>query len=141
MSTRNGFQSIFIPIVIPPTNSNVAIVFNNLTTIPRGVYIVSFSYSIDPIAVGGNVANIYWTMNQIGLGGTLPPVSILELHDSAASRPDINANGSMTNIVNIPNDNTQIYLSISAATSGGQFQTPTVGSDANYTKVSFVRIA
>lgn len=141
MSLRTGLSTFFIPIVIPPTISNGVVLFNNLTTIDRGIYIVSFAYSIDPIDVGANVDNVYWTISQSGLNGTLPSESILELHDSAASRPNINANGSQTNIVNIPNDNTLISLSISADTSSGQFQTPTTAFDDNYTKLSFVRIA
>lgn len=141
MSQKSGLQPIFVPIVIPPTNTNTAALFNNLTRIDAGVYIAAFSYSIDPVAVGGNVANVFFTMTASGLSGTLPSVSILTLLDSAASRPDINNSGSISNIVNIPNDNTLITLSLTAITSTGQYKTPTSGIDLNYTKVSFVKIA
>jgi hypothetical protein len=141
MSTRSGFPRIFIPIVIPPTNSSTAISFNNFTSIPAGIYIVSFSYCIDPITVGANITAVYWTISASGLNGTLPLEHILQLHDSAGSRADINANGSIANIVVIPDDNTLISFSIAATTSAGQYQTSTSASDANYTKVSFVRIS
>jgi len=80
-------------------------------------------------------------MSASGLNGTLPSVHILQLHDSAGSRADINANSSIANIVVIPDDNTLISLSIAATTSAGQYQTSTSAADANYTKVSFIRIS
>lgn len=141
MSLISGLQPIFVPIVIPPTVDNTPVIFNNFVTIPRGVYIVSFSYSIKPLQVGANIVNIYWTMTQSGLGGTLPAVSILELHDSAAAQINADGNGSVTNIVNIPNDDTRISLSFAANTSAGDYQTSTTGSQAGFTKVSFVKIA
>lgn len=141
MSLVSGFQPIFVPIVIPPTVDNTAVVFANFITIPRGVYVVSFSYSITPLQVGANILNLYWTMTQSGLGGTLPSFSILELHDSAPAQANADANGSMTNIVNIPNDNTQISLSFAANTSAGNYQTSTIGTQVGFTKVSFLKVA
>jgi hypothetical protein len=141
MASKSGFQSTIIPLTIGATNSGAN--FTNgglpLTTLKPGRYLVILNMPIDPINVGANITGTTLLVTGAAVFGSAGAFGLCQLQVSAANAADINSRHSCSNIFDI-SVSTQIFITISATTSAGQWQSSTSFQDGACRSLSFIKL-
>jgi hypothetical protein len=141
MSLKSGFPSTIIPLTIGATNS--AANYTNgglpLVTLQPGRYLVILNIPIDPINVGANITGAQMLVTGGAVFGAAGAFGLCQLQVSAANGADINSRHSCSNIfdISVP---TQVFISVSATTSAGQWQSSTAFQDGPCRSLSFLKI-
>lgn len=141
MSTKSGFQSTIIPLTIPATNSGANYTNGGLplVTLQPGRYLVILNVPIDPINVGASITGSTMLVTGGALFGVAGAFGLAQMQVSAANAADINSRHSCSNIFDI-SVATQVFITISATTSAGQFQSSTAFQDGACRSLSFLKL-
>lgn len=144
MSTKSGFQSTIIPLVIGAQASGLAAPYTNgglsIGTLKAGRYLVIFNTSIDPINVGATITNTQMLLTGNAVFGAVGAFGIVQNQVTATvPTADANSRHSCSNIVDLPND-TPLFVSIAATTSVGQWQSSTSVQDLLCTRVCAIKL-
>ena len=141
MSLKTGFQSTIIPITIGATNSGANYTNGGvaLTTLQPGRYLVILNVPIDPINVGANISGTTLLVTGGALFGVAGAFGLCQNQVSAANAADVNSRHSCSNIFDI-SVATQVFITISATTSAGQWQTSTAFQDGACKSLSFLKL-
>ena len=141
MSLKSGFQSTVIPFVIGATNSGA--VYSNgglsIGTLKAGRYLAILCTALDPLNVGANITSTTMICTGVAVFGGAGAVGLAQLSVSAANAADINSRHSCSNIIDLAVD-TPIFITISAGTSAGQWQSSTSLQDSLCNRVSFIKL-
>ena len=143
MSTANGLQTTFVKYVIPSTGTGVA--YTNagapITIVDSGRYLVQFSYAILPITAGANITSVVYAISTVAVLGGVGAVGLIQHNQSAASVANAINKCSNMGVINIAADDTPIYISLTATTSAGNYQTAVSTLDAVASTLTFIKIA
>ena len=141
MSLKTGFQSTIIPLTIGAQNSGSSYTNGGLPilTLQPGRYLVILNMPIDPINVGANITGTQMLVTGGALFGVVGAFGLCQLQVSAANAADINSRHSCSNIFDI-SIATQVFISISATTSAGQWQSSTAFQDGLCRSLSFLKL-
>lgn len=141
MSTKSGFQSTIIPLTIGATNSG-ALYTNGglpLVTLQPGRYLVILNVPIDPINVGANMTSTTLLVTGGALFGVAGAFGLCQLQQSATAATDVISRHSCSNIFDI-SVATQVFITISATVSAGQWQSSTAFQDGACRSLSFLKL-
>lgn len=142
MATASGLQTTFVKYVIPSTVTGVA--YTNalapITIVDAGRYLVQFSYAIVPVTGGANITSVVYAISTVAVLGGVGSVGLLQHNQSAASIANATNKCSNMGVITIAANDTPIYISITAATSAGNYQTSVATLDANASTLSFIKI-
>lgn len=141
MASKSGLQSTIIPITIGATNSGASYTNGGLplTTLQPGRYLVILNMPIDPINVGASISSTTMLVTGAALFGSLGAFGVCQLQTSSSNAVDVISRHSCSNIFTI-SAATQVYISVSATTSVGQWQTSTLFQDGACRSLSFLKL-
>jgi hypothetical protein len=141
MSTKSGFQSTVIPLTIGAINSAASYTNGGLalTTLQPGRYLVILNMPIDAINVGASITGTQMLVTGGAVFGAVGAFGLCQMQVSAANAVDINSRHSCSNIFDI-SVATQVYISVSATTSAGQWQSSTAFQDGPCRSLSFLKL-
>jgi hypothetical protein len=141
MASKSGLPSTIIPLTIGATNSGANYTNGGLplTTLQPGRYLVILNMPIDPINVGANITGTQMLVTGAAVFGAVGAFGLCQLQVSAANAADINSRHSCSNIFTI-SAATQVFISISATTSAGQWQTSTAFQDGACRSLCFIKL-
>ena len=141
MSSKTGLPSTIIKFTIPATASNVA--FNNGTasigSIKAGRYLCVLSYSIDPINGGAQITAVNAFVTAFALIGGGTAVSLITQASQPSTPADVNSRMSVSSVITLSAD-ANIFLSIIATTSAGNYQSTAGLQDSQSNSLSFIQL-
>lgn len=141
MSIKSGFQSTIIPLTIGATASGANYTNGGLplVTLQPGRYLVILNVPIDPINVGANITGSTMLVTGGALFGVAGAFGLCQMQVSASNAADVNSRHSCSNIFDI-SVATQVFITISATVSAGQWQSSTAFQDGACRSLSFLKI-
>ncbi len=141
MSIKSGFPSTIIPLTIGATASGANYTNGGLplVTLQPGRYLVILNMPIDPINVGANITGSTMLVTGGALFGVAGAFGLCQMQVSAANAADVNSRHSCSNIFDI-SVATQVFITISATVSAGQWQSSTAFQDGACRSLSFLKI-
>lgn len=141
MSLKTGFPSQVIKFTIPATASNVA--FNNGTaqigSLKAGRYLCVLSYSLDPVTAGAQITAVNAFVTATALVGAPTAVSLLSQASQPSTVADVNSRISLCSVVTLSAD-APVFFSITATTSGGNYQSTAGVQDSQSNTISFIQL-
>ena len=143
MSTRSGLKTVLCKYTIPSTVGGVAYTNGGLalTTLDAGRYIVQFAYAVAPINAGATINGVSYAVTTGAVLGGGGAVGVIQHIVSAASAANAINKCSNCGVFTVLANNTPIFISLTATTSAGNYQSSAVALDASTgSQVSFVKI-
>ena len=142
MSSASGLPTTFVKYVIPSTATGIS--FTNslapITIVDAGRYLVQFSYAIVPLTGGSNITSVIYAISTVAVLGGVGSVGLIQHNQSAASIANATNKCSNMGVVTIAANDTPIYISLTATTSAGNYQSSVATLDANASTLSFIKI-
>lgn len=143
MSTRSGLQTRVVKYTIPSTGTGVAYTNGGvaITTLDAGRYMAQFAYAVQPITAGANITGVSYALTTVAVLGGGGAIGVLQHIVSAASAANAINKCSNMGVFSVAADNTPIYLSLTATTSAGNYQSSAAALDTSTaSQVAFVKI-
>jgi hypothetical protein len=141
MSIKSGFQSTIIPLTVGSTASGTSYTNGGLplVTLQPGRYLVILNLPIGPVTVGSNMTSTTMIVTGGAVAGGVGAFGLCQLQQSATAATDVISRQGCSNIfdISVP---TQVFITISATVSAGNWRTSTSFQDGACRNLSFLKI-
>ena len=141
MSLKTGFPSTIIKLTIPTAASGISYTNGGLTigSLKQGRYLCVLNYALDPVTVGANISGATAICTAFNLVGQPTAISLIQQQVVAPNLADINCRHSSSSVVDLTAD-ANIYISIFATTSAGNYIGSAAVQDTYCNTISFIRL-
>lgn len=141
MSLKTGFQSTVIKLNIPAAASGVAYSNGGLAigSLKAGRYLCVLNYALDPVNAGANVTGATGVVTAFSLVGQPTAIALIQQQVAAANLADINCRHACSSVVDLTAD-ANIFISIFATTSAGNYIGSTAVQDTYANTISFIKL-
>ena len=141
MSLRTGFPSTIIRLPIPAAASGIAYTNGGLTigSLKQGRYLCVLNYALDPVNGGANITGATAICTAFNIVGQPTAIALIQQQVVAANAADINCRHSSSSVIDLTAD-ANIFISIFATTSAGNYIGSAAVQDTYCNTISFIRL-